>query len=79
MEYHGLPEDGVELALELGPKVPVRLRVVDYSAGLPDVPGVDEARPPDTMPDGDLPTSTRFADATYVGKSLDLTQPEGPE
>jgi hypothetical protein len=35
---------------------------------LPDVPGVDEARPPDTMP--------RFADTTFVGKSFDLTEPD---
>ena len=79
MEYHGLPEDGVELTLETRPNVPVRLRVADHSAGLPAVPGVDEARPPDTMPENDLPTSTRFADAAFVGKSFDLTETEGSE
>ena len=76
LEYHGLPEDGIELMLELKPEAPVRLRVVDHSAGLPDAPGVDEARPPDTMPDNDLPTTTRFADATFVGKSFEPTVPE---
>jgi hypothetical protein len=51
----------------------VVLRVVDHSDGLPDAPGIDEARSPDTMPEDDLPTTTRFADATFVGKSFDLT------
>lgn len=60
------PEDGVELTLDLKPEAPVRLRVVGLSDGLPDVSGVDETRPPDTMP--------RFADTTAVGKSFDLTE-----
>jgi len=73
MEYHALPKDGVELTLELRSEAHVVLRVVDHSDGLPDAPGIDEARPPDTMPEDDLPTTTRFADATFVGKSFDLT------
>ncbi len=60
------PEDGIELTLDLKPEAPVRLRVVGLSDGLPDVSGVDETRPPDTMP--------RFADTTAVGKSFDLTE-----
>lgn len=79
MEYHALPEDGIELVLKLRPEAPVVLRVVDHSDGLPDVPGVEEARPPDTMPEDDLPTTTRFADATFVGKSFDLTEQGGPK
>jgi hypothetical protein len=79
MEYHALPEDGIELVLKVRPGIPVRLRVVDHSDGLPDVPGVEEARPPDTMPEDDLPTTTRFADATFVGKSFNLAGQEGPK
>ena len=63
------PDDGIRLNLQLRPGVPIRLRVVDYSDGLPDVPGVNEPRPSDTMP--------RFADTTVVGKSFDLTEPVG--
>ena len=55
------------------------LRVVDHSDGLPDAPGVDETRPPGTMHEEDLPTTTRFADATFVGKSFDLTERQGPK
>ena len=69
MEYYALPEEGIELTLKLRPEVPVRLRIVDRSDGLPDVPGIEEARPPDTMP--------RFGDVTFVGKSFDLTEPGG--
>ena len=73
MEYHALHEDGVELTLELRAEAHVVLRVVDRSDGLPEVRGIDEARPPDTMPEDDLPATTRFADATFVGGSFDLT------
>lgn len=67
LDLYAPPQDGVELTLELRPEAPVRLRVVGLSDGLPDVPGVDASRPPDTMP--------RFADTTAVGKSFDLTEP----
>jgi hypothetical protein len=53
---------------------PVVLRVVDQSDGLPNVPGVEQVRDPDTMPEDDLPPTTRFADATFVGKSFDLAE-----
>jgi hypothetical protein len=48
---------------------------VDSSGGLPDVPSIDETRPADTMPDYEVGEAiTPFADATFVGKSFDLTQ-----
>ncbi len=65
LDLYAPPENGIELTLELRPEAPVRIRAVALSDGLPDVPGVDETRPPDTMP--------RFADTTAVGKSFDLT------
>ncbi len=68
INFSAPPQNGIELTLEMKPEAPVRLRVVAVSDGLPDVPGVDEARPPDTMP--------RFADTTFVGKSFDLTEPD---
>jgi hypothetical protein len=46
---------------------------VDYSDGLPNVPGGEETRPPDTMPEDDLPTTARFVDATFVGQSFDIS------
>ena len=62
------------MTLEVRAGTPVRLRVADRSGGLPDAPGVDEARPPDTMPEFALPTSVRFADATFAGRSFDFTE-----
>jgi hypothetical protein len=77
MEYHALHKDGVELTLELRSEAHVVLRVVDHSDDLTDACGIDEAWPLDTMPEDDLPATTRFADATFVGGSFDLT--EGPK
>jgi hypothetical protein len=75
VEFHNLPEDGVELTLEVRAGAPLQLRAVDYSDGLPDVPGIDETRPADTMPRYDEQIrNASFADATFVGKSLDLTE-----
>jgi hypothetical protein len=75
IEFHNLPEDGVELTLEVRSGAPLRFRAVDYSDGLPDVPGIDETRPADTMPSYDEQIgNAAFADATFVGKSFDLTQ-----
>jgi hypothetical protein len=61
-------------ARDRGQKAP---RAVDHSDGLPNVSGAEEARPPDTMPEHDLPRTTRFADATFVGKSLDVAELDG--
>jgi MFS family permease len=75
VEFYNLPEDGVEMTLEVRAGAPLRLRAVDYSDGLPDVPGIEETRPADTMPRYDEQIrNAAFADATFVGKSFDLTQ-----
>ncbi len=75
VEFHNLPEDGVELTLEVRAGAPLQLRAVDYSDGLPDVPGIDETRPSDTMPRYDEQIrNAAFADATFVGKSFDLKE-----
>jgi hypothetical protein len=50
---------------------------VEHSDGLPNVSSAEEARPPDTMPEDDLPTTTGFADSTFVGKSFDLAELDG--
>ena len=76
LDYYALPGEGVELTLKVRAGTPVRLRVADRSGGLPDAPGVDETRPPGTMPESALPTSVHFADATFVGRSFDLTESE---
>jgi hypothetical protein len=52
-------------------------RVADHSDGLTNVPGAEEARPPDTMPEDDLPTTARFVDATFVSKGFDLAEFDG--
>ena len=75
IEFHNLPEDGVEITLKVRAAAPLRLRAVDYSDGLPDVPGIDEARPADTMPAYDERIrNASFGDATFVGKSFDLSR-----
>jgi hypothetical protein len=75
VEFHNLPEAGVELTLEVRAGAPLQLRAVDYSDELPDVPGIDETRPSDTMPRYDEQIrNAAFADATFVGKSFDLTE-----
>ena len=75
VEFRTLPEDGVVLTLEVRAGAPLQFRVVDSSDGLPDVPGIDERRPADTMPDYEVGEAVApFADATFVGKSFDLTE-----
>jgi MFS family permease len=50
LNIDGLPADGLELALRLRAAGPVRLTVLDASAGLPDIPGVTlPARPATVM------------------------------
>jgi hypothetical protein len=75
LEFYNLPEDGVEITLKVRAGAPLQLRAVDYSDGLPEVPGIDEARPADTMPRYDERIrNASFADATFVGKSFELTE-----
>jgi len=75
VEFRTLPKDGVVLTLEVRAGAPLQLRVVDSSDGLPDVPGIDERRPADTMPQYELGAGvTPFSDATFVGKNFDLTE-----
>jgi putative ATP-binding cassette transporter len=64
MVYTAPPEGGFELVLEVRPG-PLKLRLVDQTGGLPDLPGMTvKARPPHLVPSS--------ADATLVSKSFDF-------
>jgi len=49
LSYDVLPEAGIELALTVKPGSPVKLRLVDHSYELPEVPGVTVRPMPDYM------------------------------
>lgn len=64
MVYTAPPEGGFELVLEVRPG-PLKLRLVDQTGGLPDVPGMTiKARPPHLAPSS--------ADATLVSRSFNF-------
>jgi hypothetical protein len=65
LRYHALPEEGIELALDVKAQEPLKVRVVDQSYGLPELPG----KPLTPRPSGLLPTSLPFSDSTLVAKS----------
>jgi hypothetical protein len=65
MQYWALPENGIELTLQIKATQPLRLKIVDRSYGLPEIPGAHlEPRPNDMMP---APFSN--SDSTLVSKS----------
>lgn len=75
LNYWAPPAEGVELTLRTRPSEPLKIRVVDQSYELPEVPGVVVgARPPDIIP---APFSG--SDATLVSRSFtfDRSAPGG--
>jgi hypothetical protein len=69
LSYVGVPDEGIELALETKSTGPLKLRLVSYADGLPAVPGFDlKPRPEGLMPS---PSS----DTTRVVTNLDLGPP----
>ncbi|MGB8508070.1 MAG: M20/M25/M40 family metallo-hydrolase [Pyrinomonadaceae bacterium] len=66
LQYYDLPQEGVELTLELKPSRPVRIRVTDRSYGLPQLPGFKP------RPDYMMPSPSSPGEMTLVGKSFDF-------
>jgi len=66
MHYRALPPEGVELTIDVKASEPLKLRVVDQTSGLPDIPGTSfKARPPHIIPSPNL-----YGDSTFVRKSF---------
>lgn len=66
MQYRALPPEGIELTIDVKTSEPLKLRVVDQTAGLPDIPGSSfKARPPHLIPSSNL-----YGDSTFVRKSF---------
>jgi hypothetical protein len=62
LDYANVPESGIELKLRVKDNGPVKLRVVDRSLGLPEVPGHPFSPRPAAM------TAIHFGDLTLVRK-----------
>ena len=66
MNYYNAPSEGVELILEIRPSESLKIRVVDQSHGLPEIPGGTlGSRPADI-----IPAPVMFSDSTVVSKSF---------
>lgn len=66
MQYRALPPEGIELTIDVKASEPLKLRVVDQTSGLPDIPGTSfAARPPHIIPSPNL-----YGDSTFVRKSF---------
>jgi MFS family permease len=64
--YSGLPEAGVEIVLETTDLSPLKIKLTDYSDGLPDVPGQSFRPRPEDL------SMQHFSDMTMVSKSFSL-------
>jgi Peptidase family M28 len=68
LNYYALPEDGVELTLELSSSQPVEIRVIDRSYGFPELPGMTITSRPNYL----MPAPIPYSDTTMVGKTFNL-------
>lgn len=66
MRYYAFPEEGVELTCETRATEPLKLRVVDQSYELPDIPG----QAPRARPEHIIPSTLSLTDSTFVSKSF---------
>lgn len=66
INYFNATAEGIELTLELSSAVPLKLRVVDQSYNLPDLPESRLGNRPDTI----IPANVIYNDATVVSKSF---------
>ncbi|HET6978699.1 MAG TPA: M20/M25/M40 family metallo-hydrolase [Pyrinomonadaceae bacterium] len=64
MQYVAPPAEGVEVALEFKAQEPLKIRVVDQSYSLPEIPNLTIARPDNT-----IPSPNALSDATLVSKT----------
>jgi len=65
MRYVAPPPEGVEVALEFKAQEPLKMRVVDQSYSLPEIPNLTIARPANT-----IPSPNGLSDATLVSKTF---------
>jgi hypothetical protein len=65
MRYVAPPPEGVEVALEFKAQEPLRIRVVDQSYSLPEIPNLTIARPDNT-----IPSPSVLSDSTLVSKTF---------
>lgn len=66
MRFFGLPPEGFQFTAEIKSSEPVKIRVVDQSYGLPQIPQQSFAPRPNDM----IPSSIPFSDTTLVSKSF---------
>jgi hypothetical protein len=66
LRYFGLPPEGIELTLTIRTAGPVKIRVIDQSYGLPELPGT-VLKP---RPDGFIPAPYPYSDLTLVERLL---------
>ena len=65
MRYVAPPPEGVEVALEFKAQEPLKIRVVDQSYSLPEIPNLTIARPDNT-----IASASTLSDATLVSKTF---------
>ena len=70
LEYWALPEEGIELTLEVRAAQPVMIRVVDRTQGLPDTPGQSITPRPDYIMPAPQIGIARFSNSTMVSRSF---------
>ena len=66
INYYNVPPEGIELTLEFSPEESLKMRVVDQSYSLPDLPESALG----TRPAGIIPSAVVYSDATVVSKSF---------
>ncbi len=64
--YYNAPLEGIELSLELRAEEPLKMRVVDQSYGLPELPENTLG----SRPAGIIPAPVVYNDASVVSKSF---------
>lgn len=65
-EYLGLPEEGIELGMQVKSTAPIKIRVADQTYGLPEIQGMTFKPRPDSM----MPIYFRNSDATLLSRSF---------
>ncbi len=64
--YFALPEEGIELAIAVNPGMPLKIKAVDQSYGLPELPGTSFSARPASL----IPAPYPFTDSTMVSKTF---------
>jgi uncharacterized membrane protein len=64
--YFGLPEEGIELEMEVKPGMPMKIKAVDQSYGLPELRGTSFRARPVSL----IPAPYPFTDSTMVSKTF---------